>query len=172
MIRELLKVSLTLILSLLFHAAALAQTAVHGMVVDQGGEPVIGASVLVENAKTATGTVTDIEGRFSLSVSPGTMLRVTYLGYEPVSVPAKDGMRVTLEENSTQLNGVEVVAYGVQKKLTVTGAVSSVKTDDLTRTPVSSVNNILAGQLSGVTTVQYSGARSRHVGRFSTAHTG
>ncbi len=157
MIRELLKVSLTLILPLLFHAAALAQTAVHGMVVDQGGEPVIGASVLVENAKTATGTVTDIEGRFSLSVSPGTMLRVSYLGYEPVSVPAKDGMRVTLEENSTQLNGVEVVAYGVQKKLTVTGAVSSVKTDDLTRTPVSSVNNILAGQLSGVTTVQYSG---------------
>ena len=52
---------------------------------------------------------------------------------------------------------VEVVAYGVQKKVTVTGALSSVKTDDLVRTPVSSVNNVLAGQLSGVTTVQYSG---------------
>jgi anti-anti-sigma factor len=72
-------------------------------------------------------------------------------------VEAKNGMRVVLEEEATMLKGVEIVAYGVQKKVTVTGALSSVKNEDLTRTPVSSVNNVLAGQLSGVTTVQYSG---------------
>lgn len=55
------------------------------------------------------------------------------------------------------LQGVEVVAYGTQKKVTVTGAISSIKGEDLVRTPVSSINNVLAGQLTGVTTVQYSG---------------
>ncbi|MDE6631822.1 MAG: TonB-dependent receptor [Muribaculaceae bacterium] len=66
-------------------------------------------------------------------------------------------MKVILKESSAMLDAVEVVAFGTQKKVTMTGAVSSVKSEDLTRTPVSSVNNVLAGQLSGVSTVQYSG---------------
>lgn len=66
-------------------------------------------------------------------------------------------MQVVLKEEATSLKAVEVVAYGVQKKVTVTGALSSVKSEDLVRTPVGNVNNVLGGQLSGVTTVQYSG---------------
>jgi TonB-linked SusC/RagA family outer membrane protein len=134
-----------------------AQSELRGVVVDQEGEPVIGASVLVVGAKVATGTVTDFDGNFILKANPGTKLRISFVGYKTANVDAKNGMRVILEEESTMLKGVEIVAYGVQKKVTVTGALSSVKSEDLTRTPVSSVNNVLAGQLSGVTTVQYSG---------------
>jgi len=112
---------------------------------------------LVVGAKVATGTVTDFDGNFILKANPGTKLRISFVGYKTANVDAKNGMRVILEEESTMLKGVEIVAYGVQKKVTVTGALSSVKSEDLTRTPVSSVNNVLAGQLSGVTTVQYSG---------------
>ena len=153
---KLRKVSLTIVMCLL-SAAAFAQTAIRGSVVDSQGEPVIGASVLIEGAKIATGTVTDFDGNFVLNAETGAKLKISFVGYKTQSVAAKNGMRVVLEEEATMLKAVEVVAYGVQKKVTVTGALSSVKSEDLTRTPVSSVNNILAGQLSGVTTVQYSG---------------
>lgn len=133
------------------------QETIKGTVVDQSGEAVIGASVLVVGAQTTTGTVTDFDGNFVLKVKSGTQLKISFVGYKDKLVKATNGMKVTLEEESTMLQGVEVVAYGVQKKVTVTGALSSVKAEDLTRTPVSSVNNVLAGQLSGVTTVQTSG---------------
>lgn len=133
------------------------QGMISGTVVDQHGETVIGASVIVDGAKTTQGTVTDFDGKFSLKAAPGTKLRISFVGYKPQVVTARNGMKVVLEENSNVLQGVEVVAYGTQKKVTVTGALSSIKGDEIVRTPVSSVNNVLAGQLSGVTTVQYSG---------------
>ena len=128
-----------------------------GTVIDNTGEAVIGASVIVVGAQTTTGTVTDFDGNFTLKVKPGTQLKISFVGYKEQVVKAANGMKVILQEESTMLQGVEVVAYGVQKKVTVTGALSSVKAEELTRTPVSSVNNVLAGQLSGVTTVQTSG---------------
>jgi len=130
---------------------------IKGTVVDEAGEPVIGASVLIQGAAATQGTVTDFDGNFSLSVKPNAKLSISYIGYKPQVVAAKNGMKVTLKEDNAMLQAVEVVAYGTQKKVTVTGALSSVKAEDLTRTPVSSVNNVLAGQLSGVTTVQLSG---------------
>ena len=138
-------------------AAEQQQGSVNGTVVDSQGEPIIGASVVILGGKTVQGTVTDFDGNFSLNVAPGTQLKISYVGYKDQIVKAAKGMKVTLEEESTMLQGVEVVAYGVQKKVTVTGAISSIKSDDLTRTSVGSVNNVLGGQLSGVTTVQYSG---------------
>lgn len=141
----------------LFVAFALSaqEEVVKGTVFDTTGEPLIGATVMVE--KSTIGTATDLDGNFALKCKPGAKLIISYIGYETATVPAKDGMQVTLKDNSTMLDAVEVVAYGVQKKVTMTGAVSSIKSEDLTRTPVSSVNNVLAGQLSGVSTVQYSG---------------
>ncbi|EFA43373.1 TonB-linked outer membrane protein, SusC/RagA family [Hallella bergensis DSM 17361] len=131
---------------------------VHGTVVDDMGEPIIGASVLIVGAKATQGTVTDLDGNFTLNVRPGTKIKITYLGMVDVETSAKEGMKIQMKSaGAVELGGVEVVAYGVQKKVTVTGALSSVKGEDLVRTPVSSVNNVLAGQLSGVTTVQYSG---------------
>ena len=89
-------------------------------------------------------------------MKPGAKLKISYIGFVSQTVVAKNGMQVVLKE-ATSLKAVEVVAYGVQKKVTVTGALSSVKSEDLVRTPVGNVNNVLGGQLSGVTTVQYSG---------------
>lgn len=131
---------------------------VKGTVVDETGEPVIGATVLIVGGSATQGTVTDMDGNFSVNVKPGAKLKITYIGYDNTIVVAKDGMKVQLKTSgAVNLNTVEVVAYGVQKKVTMTGAISSVKSEDLIRTSVGSVNNILGGQLSGVTTVQYSG---------------
>ena len=130
---------------------------VKGTVVDANGEAVIGASVIIEGQKVTQGTVTDFDGNFSLNVKPGAKLKISYIGFVSQTVVAQNGMKVVLKEEATSLKAVEVVAYGVQKKVTVTGALSSVKSEDLVRTPVGNVNNVLGGQLSGVTTVQYSG---------------
>ena len=147
---------LTALVCLLASLALYAQeTTVTGSVFDDQGEPLIGATVMV--AKSTIGTSTDLDGNFSIKCKPGAKLVFSYVGYETQEVPAKQGMQVILKESASMLDAVEVVAFGTQKKVTMTGAVSSIKNEDLTRTPVSSVNNVLAGQLSGVSTVQYSG---------------
>lgn len=133
------------------------QHEITGTVIDDLGEPVIGATVVVEGGDATQGTITDFNGTFKISVEPGAKLKISYVGFMTELVAAKDGMQVQLKVDMVSLQTVEVVAYGVQKKVTVTGALSSVKGEELTRTPVSSVNNILAGLLTGVTTVQYSG---------------
>lgn len=146
------------ILSVVGSVDAYAQNSrVRGKVVDQNGEPVVGAAVAV--AGTTMGTVTDFDGKYEMSVPAGASLTVAYIGYTTVTeaVNGRTEINFTLFDEFEQLEEVQVVAYGAQKKVTVTGAISSVKSEDLVRTPVSSVNNVLAGQLSGVTTVQYSG---------------
>lgn len=130
---------------------------IKGTVVDEQGEPIIGATIIVVGGNANEGTISDIDGNFSIKVPGGGKIRVTYIGYEAQTITARNGMKIVLKGEATSLQGVEVVAYGVQKKVTVTGALSSIKSEDIVRTPVSSVNNVLAGQLSGVTTVQYSG---------------
>ena len=132
--------------------------AIKGNIVDENGEPVIGATIMVVGGSTPQGTVSDFDGNFKINAKPGQKLKITYIGYDDMIVAAKDGMQVKLKVAvGVELQGIEVVAYGVQKKVTVTGAISSVKSEDLVRTSVGSVNNVLGGQLSGVTTVQYSG---------------
>lgn len=128
---------------------------IKGTVVDSNGEPVIGANVIIEG--TTIGTITDIDGVFMINAKPGQKLTISFIGYNSVTVPAKADMKVTLSDNSTMLGEVQVVAYGVQKKVSVTGAISSVGSEELMRTPVSSVTNVLGGQMTGLTTVQYSG---------------
>lgn len=131
------------------------QNVIKGKVVDDKGEPIIGANVIATGS--ANGTITDIDGNFKLGVKLGTRLKISYIGYADQTVLAKDNMRIVLVEDATALEEVEIVAYGVQKKVTVTGAISSVKAEDLTRTPIGSVTNILGGQMTGLSTVQYSG---------------
>lgn len=131
------------------------QGAIKGTVVDSKGEPIIGANIVAEG--TTTGTITDIDGVFKLNVRPGTKLKISFIGYETKVLAAKNDMRIILTDDATTLQEVEVVAYGAQKKVTVTGAISSVKGEELMKTPISSVTNVLAGQMTGLTTVQYSG---------------
>ena len=145
-------------------AAAPAQTVqqqkggVRGTVVDQKGEPIIGATIKIQGS--GTGAITDLDGNFNLPAAhAGAKLVITYIGYNTQTVTAKTGtpMKIVLEESNTMLGDVEVVAYGTQKKVTVTGAISSIKGDELTKTPTSSVANVLAGQVSGLSSIQYSG---------------
>lgn len=144
------------IVCLIFTVAASAQDVnVTGTVVDDTGEPLIGATVMVDGTKN--GVATDLDGKFTIRIKNGGKLKVSYVGCQTQTVVAKNGMTITLKSDAVALGGVEVVAFGIQKKVTVTGALSSVKGEELVRTPVSSVNNVLAGQLTGVTTVQYSG---------------
>lgn len=128
-----------------------------GVVVDNTGEPVIGANVVVEN-DPSTGTITDLDGKFKLDVPRNAKLVVSFIGYNTQTVTVKgNNLKITLEEDSQMLGEVEVVAYGVQKKVSVTGAIASVKGDELTKTPTGSISNMLSGQMAGLTTVQYSG---------------
>nr|WP_320060164.1 TonB-dependent receptor [uncultured Bacteroides sp.] len=128
---------------------------VTGTVQDSQGEPIIGANVKVKGG--TIGTITDLDGVFKLTVPPGSKLIISFIGYETATVTATKSMKVVLEDNSTALGEVEVVAYGSQKKVTVTGAISSVKGGELTKTPTGSISNMLSGQLTGITTIQYSG---------------
>lgn len=130
---------------------------VTGTVADSNGEPIIGASVRVAGSKQ--GTITDFNGNFKIKVPSGAKLVVSFVGYDAQTIiPPKSGkVNIVLAENSTMLGDVQVVAYGVQKKVSVTGAISGAKGDELVKTPVASVTNVLAGQISGISSIQYSG---------------
>ena len=130
---------------------------VTGTVKDTNGEPIIGANVMVVGS--ATGVITDIDGNFTLNVPVGSKLQFSFIGYKEQVVPVKKGIRlnIVLEEDAQMLGEVEVVAYGVQKKVSVTGAISSMRGDDLLKTHAGSISNILSGQVTGISSVQYSG---------------
>ena len=132
---------------------------VTGKVVDQANEPVIGATIQLKG--TTTGTITDVDGNFKIAV-PNTdtgILVVSFIGYETheVSLKGKKTVKITLQEMYNELQEVTVVAYGTQKKETLTGAISSVKTDALLKSPNPSIANSLAGQISGLSSVATTG---------------
>ncbi len=131
---------------------------VTGTIVDEKGEPIIAASVLVD--KTTIGTVTDVNGKFQLNIpNLSATLRITYIGYETqnVLINGRSSLAIILKESATSLDEVQVIAYGTQKKVTITGAISSMSGTDLLKTPVASLGNALAGKINGVSAVQYSG---------------
>lgn len=133
-------------------------TKITGVVKDVYGEPVIGANVKVIG--TTQGTITDFEGKFVINVSgTSAKIKISFIGYKDKEVTAKKGisLNIVLEEDAQALGEVQVVAYGVQKKVSITGAISSMKGDDLLKTPAGSVSNILSGQVTGISSVQYSG---------------
>ena len=127
-----------------------------GTVVDESGEPVIGANVLVKGV-AKVGVVTDIDGKFTLALPSGaTTIVISFIGYEEKEVKVKDGkpLQVVLSENAELLDEVQVIAYGTQSKVSVTGAMSSVRTEELLKVPNASITNALAGAMTGVSSVQ------------------
>lgn len=140
-------------------AAIFAQTAtVSGVVKDDTGEPVIGAGVLVKG--TTLGTITDIDGHFSFRADDlNGVLVVSFVGMETQEIPMKGKgiFDIVLKSSNTLLEEVQVVAYGAQKKVTLTGSISSVNTDELLKVPTASIGNMLSGVLSGVSSIQSSG---------------
>ena len=101
---------LTLMVSMAMHAQGIL-----GTVTDDFGEPVIGASI-VEKSNPQNGTITDLNGQFTMNVSEGTPIIISYIGYTTQEVKAKNGMLVTLKQDTQTLQDVIVVGYGVQKK--------------------------------------------------------
>ena len=97
---------------------------VTGLVVDAMGEPVIGASVVEKG--TTNGIVTDIDGKFTLNVKQGAVLRISFVGYQTLDIKATKNMKVVLQEDAEMLSEVVVVGYGAQKKTNLTGAVATV----------------------------------------------
>ena len=128
---------------------AMAQSKVQGKVVDATGEPVIGASVVVKGS--STGTVTDLDGNFTLNNVPGdSKLEVSYIGFRTQTLAPGSNLNITLEEDKQLLDEVVVVGYGVQKKSDVTGALTRVGEQELNVRPVSNALEALQGKAAGV----------------------
>ncbi len=146
-----------LFLLCLFPLGAMAQNAVKGTVMDESGEPIIGATVKVQG--TNSGAVTDFNGNFSVQASSNATLIISYVGYatQQVKVGGKNNITVTIVEDNTTLNDVVVIGYGVQKKKLVTGATVQVKGDDIAKLSTTDAFTALQGQTPGVMILQNSG---------------
>ena len=129
---------------------------VSGTVTDSYG-PVIGASVVVKG--TTNGVITDLDGNFKLEVPMGATIVVSYVGYDKKEIVynGQSSLKIEMSENVQALQEVQVVAYGTTKKVTVTGAMSSITSQDVLKTPVSSIGNALSGKMPGLSTVQTTG---------------
>lgn len=159
--------------------AAQQTVTISGTVTDTSGEPLAGVTVLFKGS--SIGTATDIDGRFSIKLPPpavGKILNISYIGYEPLSVPltSDDNLSIVLKEDSRNLDEVVVVGYGTQKKINLTGSVSSLSSEDLASRPVTSTSAIIAGLVPGVSVIQNSGrpgaganVKMRGTGTFSSA---
>lgn len=154
-----MKTRLTMIFASLFLClgTALAQTEVNGTVVSsEDGQPVIGASI--QAAGTNIGVVTDLDGKFSLTMPKGkTVLRVSYVGMETMEVVGKRNMRIVLNADQTDLDEVMVVAYGTAKKSSFTGSADNINGEKLELRPISNVAKGIEGQATGVQVTSASG---------------
>lgn len=142
---------------LLSVGVALAQNAisVEGVVKDESGDPLIGATVREAGSQNAT--VTDADGKFRLDgVRKGATLRFSYVGMKDVAMQAQPSMNVTMDFEANSLNQVVVIGYGSVKKSDLTGSVATVDMDELTNRPANSVENLLQGRAAGLTIVNSS----------------
>jgi TonB-linked SusC/RagA family outer membrane protein len=152
--RNLFRMFLAGVLMLLSFTAYAQERTVTGKVYDAAGEPIIGASVVIQG--TTQGTITDIDGAFQLKVQPSQTLVVSFLGYKDVILPVgnKNDFKVTLEEDSKKLDEVVVVGYATQKKVNLTGSVASVSSKDIQDIPVANTATLLQGRLPGLVLTQ------------------
>ena len=140
--------ALTLASGLLLTVSSFAQTnAVKGHVKDASGEPIMGATITV-NGK-AVG-ITDMDGNFSVDAAPGANLTFTYLGMTPKTIKATSNMMITLVDDQKSLNEVVVIGYGRAKKNDLTGSVTAIKPDEMSKGITSSASDMLVGKIAGV----------------------
>ena len=135
------------------------QQTIKGIIKDTTGEPVIGASVLQKG--TSNGTVTDIDGNFTLTVPTGSELQITYIGYVPQTVAVKAGMNsynIIIQEDTKTLDEVVVVGYGIQQKVNLTGSVAQVGEKELQDRPIQNLTSGIQGLMPGVTITGTNGA--------------
>ena len=148
--KSLQKPLVLLFLLCLLPMGAWAQGVVKGIVNDEAGEPIIGATVKVVG--TNTGAITDMDGKFSVNAASNAQLAVSYVGYvtQTVNVGGRSNITIALKEDNTTLNDVVVIGYGVQKKSDLSGAVASLKGDDIKNLSTPDAGAALQGKVSGV----------------------
>jgi len=149
----------TLILSLGLSLVAMAQgVTFKGAVLDDANQPIVGAFIVEQG--TNNGTMSDVDGSFSLRVKKGAVVEVSCLGYESrqFTINSDQTLDVVLRDDTQMLEETVVIGYGVQKKSVVTAAISSITSEDLKATASTRVDNVLQGMTSGVTVIQSSGA--------------
>lgn len=137
---------------------AVVQVAITGTVIDENGDPMPGATVTIAN--TTKGTVTDLDGNFSIEVEEGATLVVSFIGYKSKSlvIGNQTQFNINMELDDTALDEVVVIGYGTVKKSDLTGSVSSVKADEINAFPTSNVMQAMSGRAAGVQIIQNSGA--------------
>lgn len=126
---------------------------------DVNGSPIIGATINI-NGKAKAAAITDVNGEFSMEAPEGAIVNISYIGYEPLTFKVnatETNYSLKMSEDAKRLNEVVVVGYGVQKKVTMTGAVANVKSDELTQIPNTNLSNSLAGRAPGATITGNSG---------------
>ncbi|HET8828053.1 MAG TPA: SusC/RagA family TonB-linked outer membrane protein, partial [Pelobium sp.] len=128
-----------------------------GIVMDDQGLPLPGVAVTEKNS--SKGTVTNSDGQYQISVASGSVLVFRFLGFvtEEISVGNEGVINLKMKPSATNLDEITVIAYGQQKKVTLTGAISSISSEELVKSPLPNVANSLAGKVTGLSTVQSSG---------------
>lgn len=151
-----LRLALLFISFLSLNSSLMAQRMVSGTVTDSNNEPMIGVNVL--EVGTTNGTVSDLDGRFELTVQENATLSISYTGYETQVIEVGDQSNINVQMlEGALLDEVVVIGYGTERKATLTGAVASIESKQLTTVPVSNTANLLAGRVPGVMTRQNSG---------------
>ena len=150
-------------MTFLFSSAVLSAFAtpinIKGLVRGADDSPLPGASIMLKDGNK-TGTITDMNGHFTLSVEPGTELIVKYMGYQQTSIKvgSKDFYTITLEEDNNVLDDVVVVGYSTNKKVNLSGSVSSIDSEQISGRPITNVSTALQGMAPGVTVTTQSGS--------------
>ena len=141
---------------------ALAQSRISGKVTSaEDGQPVVGATVKVVGQKN-TGTVTDVDGNFTLNVPAGATLEVSYIGMTSKTIKASSRMTISLNNSSKDIDEVVVVGYGSGRKISsLTGSIATVNSDKLKNAPSASVLDNLQGQVSGLSVLSSSGVTTQ-----------
>lgn len=139
------------------HAQQQAKT-VTGTVTDVSGEPIIGANIRIK--RTTTGTITDIDGNFSIKAEPQSVIEVSYIGYltQETVINNQKSIRFLLKEDTKTLDEVVVIGYGVQKKADLTGSVANINTEKLNTQSNANIGQALQGKIAGVDIVSQGGA--------------
>ena len=145
-----------MMMALMMSVTSFAQ-GIKGTVIDENGEAVIGATIADKN-DSKNATITDFDGNFVINVKAGQTIVVSYIGYETQELAAKNGMTIKIQPDNKVLDEVVVVGYGVQKKSSVTGALSQVKPEDMENRTISNAQQALQGKTSGVQIIQSSAA--------------
>lgn len=134
---------------------------INGVVTDTKGETIIGANVSVKG--TTIGTITDIDGKFSLEVPDKAQLQVSYIGYltQDITVGNKTSLDIQLAEDTQNLEEVVVVGYGVQKKTSISGSIATIAQEDIKKSSTSNLSESLVGRMPGLIAVNESGNPDR-----------